>query len=307
MLARLIARLVASLAVIALVFVISRALIRALPGDPVETAMAESGTALPIEEVRAELGLDAPFSTSLIRDARRALHGDLGISFISRRPIAPILARSLGRTVTLAGLALAFALLFSLVIGVSAAGLPDERTRLLADRFCIAYGACIAALPTPWIGPVLMLVFCVWIPLLPTGGHILLPAVTLALGFSGLWSRLLRDRVRETLEGSGSVNAARARGVHEWKVVLKYGLAPCSGALLAYLGTQAGALIAGAFITETLFDWHGLGFLLVDAVLKRDYPTVEWAVFTASVASLAGTAAGDWMQRRADPRLRSDA
>ncbi len=291
--------------VILAVFVLSRAIIRALPGDPLETVIAESGTSLPPGQIRAELGLDRPFVPALIHDALRATHGDLGISFISRRAIRPLLAHALYRTLLLSSLSLTFALSLALVLGLSAAGITDERIRVHADRLCLGYGACVAALPTPWIGPVLMLAFCVWIPLLPTGGNILLPSITLALGFGGLWSRLIRDRVRETLLSSGAVPAARARGVPEWKVVLKYGLAPCSGSLLAYLGTQAGAMIGGAFITETLFDWHGVGFLLVDAVLKRDYPVVEWAIFVAAIASLAGTSLGDCLQRLVDPRIKA--
>jgi peptide/nickel transport system permease protein len=300
---RLVARLCASLVVVALVFVASRALVRALPGDPLETALGETGTSLPVERVRKELGLDVPFGAALVRDARRAFHGDLGVSLISRRPVAPLLAQGLYRTALLASLSLTFALGIALALGLSAAGIGDERKRRRADRLCLAYGALVSALPTPWIGPMLMLVFCVWIPILPTGGNILLPAITLALGFAGLWARLLRDRVGETLRLPATA-AARARGVPEWKVVVKYGLAPCAGALLAYLGTQAGGLIAGAFVTEAIFNWHGMGLLLVDAVLKRDYPVVEWGVFATGLASLAGNAAGDTLQRWADPRLR---
>ncbi|MGZ3708826.1 MAG: ABC transporter permease subunit, partial [Bdellovibrionota bacterium] len=98
--------------------------------------------------------------------------------------------------------------------------------------------------------------------------------------------------------------AARARGLPEWRVLVKYGLAPCSGALLAYLGTQAGALLGGAFVVEMIFSWKGLGSLLVESVLRRDYPLVEAGTFVASAAILAGNWAGDFAQRRMDPRLR---
>ena len=136
-----------------------------------------------------------------------------------------------------------------------------------------------------------------------TSRRLSLTRATLALVFSGLWCRLIRSRVRETLQ-FGAAQGARARGIPEWKVTLKYGLAPASGALLAFLGTQAGGLLAGAFVVETIFDWPGMGSLLIESVLRRDYPVVEGAVFLAAFASLAGSALGDWLQASLDPRSR---
>ena len=108
--------------------------------------------------------------------------------------------------------------------------------------------------------------------------------------------------MRETLT-LGAATGARARGLAEPRVLLKYGLAPASGALLAYLGTQFGSLLAGAFVTEVLFNWRGLGSMLIEAVLKRDYPIVEAGTFVAASASFAGTLLGDWAQQVVDPRL----
>ena len=149
-----------------------------------------------------------------------------------------------------------------------------------------------------------MYVLAVALPLFPVSGGLALPALTLSIPFSGLWSRLIRERVSETLR-LGAAPGARARGIPEWRVVIKYGLAPASGSLLAYLGTQFGALLGGAFVTEAIFDWPGLGSLLVDSVLRRDYPLVEAAVFAAAAASLLGSLFGDWAQTWIDPRRRS--
>jgi ABC-type dipeptide/oligopeptide/nickel transport system permease component len=295
----LLLRLSLTIALLLLIFAGSRALIRALPGDPLSTLMAESGTTLPVEVLREELGLDRPFFLALGQDLSRALHGDLGISLLSREPIAPLLAERFFNTLELTFIALLLALGLSLVLGLSAASRPGH----WIDSFCTGYGALTAALPTPWIGPVLLLAFAVWVPIFPVGGHVALPALTLALALSGLWARLIRERVREVLQ-HGAAPGARARGIAEWKVTLKYGLAPAAGALVAYLGTQVGALLAGAFVTEVLFDWHGMGSLVVDAVLKRDYPMVESGVFVAASAAFLGTLAGDWLQSALDPRVR---
>ncbi|OFZ79148.1 MAG: hypothetical protein A2583_00455 [Bdellovibrionales bacterium RIFOXYD1_FULL_53_11] len=286
----------------AMVFTASRAIVRGLPGDPLDTLTAETGSPLAREELAHELGLDKPFFQSLAADAIHAIRGDFGRSILTRQSVAPQIIGALSRTLALTMLALAIGLGISIMLGLAAAGWPGPaRARL--DSICTAFGALTAALPTPWLGPMLIYTLSVWLPVFPVGDSIVLPAITLAIGFSGFWSRLIRERVRETL-AFGAASGARARGLHELRVVFKYGLMPSAGALGAYLGTQIGALMAGAFITETVFDWPGMGLLLIEAVLKRDYPVVEAAVFVAGSLSLIGTALGDWTQSRMDPRLR---
>jgi peptide/nickel transport system permease protein len=296
---KLLSRFIVFLFLLSITFAGTRGIVRALPGDPIETLLAESGTSLPRELVVRQLGLDKPFLQSILEDASHFLSGDFGLSLLSKKPIAPLLATRLGNTLELASLTSLFALTLSLTLGVLAATHPGR----MIDRVCTIYGAFSAALPVPWIGPMILLVFAVWIPLFPTGGHPLLPSLALSLQLTGLWSRLIRERVREELF-RGAVPGARARGIPEWKVLIKYALAPASGSLLAYLGTQIGALLTGAFVVEVIFDWRGLGHLLVDSVLKRDYPLVEAATFVAASMSLLGTFAGDWAQKQWDMRLR---
>jgi ABC-type dipeptide/oligopeptide/nickel transport system permease component len=272
--------------ILAFVFILSRSMIRSLPGDPLETLVAETATNVPREELRQELGLDRPFWSAVAQDLRQAVvHGDLGISLFTRQQITPLIGERFLKTIQLTLAALALGLCLSLTIGLlAAAG--------IGDRFCTLYGGVTAALPTPWIGPILIYLLSVWLPVLPPRDHIVLPALTLAIGFSGTWSRLIRQRVRESL-AVGAARGARARGVSEFTVLLKYGLAPVSGALIAYLGTQLGFLLAGAFVTEVIFNWPGLGSLFVNAVLSRDYTVVEAAAFVGAATSLFGTALGD--------------
>jgi peptide/nickel transport system permease protein len=299
-------RLSGMLALLALAFVASRGLVRLLPGDPVATLTAETGSPLDADALRAELGLDRPFTAALANDARRAIEGDLGRSLLSRQPVAPLLAERFRSTLllTLLSLALggALALLLGLLAAPGAAGGPLSR---FADGVCTLHGALAAALPLPWIGPVLILAFAVRLRWLPLGGHVALPALALAIPFSGLWARLIRERVRETLR-LGSAPGARARGLPEARVLWKYGLAPAAGPLLAYLGTQLGAFLSTGFVAEVVFNYPGMGSLLVDAVLARDYPVVEAAVFAGAACSLAGTWLGDTLQSAADPRVREE-
>ncbi|MCM2276601.1 MAG: ABC transporter permease [Oligoflexia bacterium] len=293
------ARALNTLLLLGLIFIGSRAMVRALPGDPLETLIAESGTSIPAAELRRELKLDRPFLPALAADLRDFTRGDLGVSLFSKKPVAPLLATRFLKTLALTMLAFALAALLSLPLGLSSAMRPGSKI----DRFCSAFGGISAALPMPWLGPLLLLAFSVWLPLFPAGGHVALPALALAIAVSGLWARLIRERVRETLL-RGAAPGARARGVPEWKVALKYGLAPASGSLAAYLGTQVGGMLAGAFVVEAIFDWKGLGSLLVEAVLRRDYPVIEGGIFVAASCSLVGTLLGDWLQGAIDPKTR---
>ncbi len=263
-------------------------MVRALPGDPLDTLVAETGTSIPREVIRHEMGLDRAFFPALAEDTVRLAHGDLGKSLFSKEPITPLILRRFKNTLILALTSLAISLALSLWIGLKAAQNPGT----LADRFCTGFGAFTAALPSPWIGPVLIVVFAVWIPLFPLGENVCLPAITLALSLSGMWARLIRNRVRDSLL-LGSSQAARARGVPEWLVLLKYGLAPVSGTLVGYLGVQFGDLLAGTFVIEVIFNWRGMGSLWVNAVLRRDYPVIEAATFVAAASILLGILWGD--------------
>ena len=288
-------RTLSMILILLLAFAASRGLVRTLPGDPLETILAETGTSIPAELIRAEMGLDRPFFPALVSDVKKAFQGDLGHSLISREPVGTMVAAAFLRTVLLTCVAIALGLAISLAIG-----LPASFGGKL-DGFCSLYGSVTAALPTPWIGPLLAYMLGVAVPIFSLGGSIWLPAFTIALGFSGFWSRLIRERVRENLL-FGPAACARSRGLPEWKIALKYGLAPVSGAMLGYLGTQAGALLAGTFVTELVFDWPGMGTLLVESVLRRDYPVVEASVFMTATGALFGTLVGDWAQSTVDPR-----
>jgi peptide/nickel transport system permease protein len=292
-------RLLSSLIVIGLVFAASRVLVRMLPGDPLESLVAETGTSISIEELKSEFGLDRPIAEAILKDFKQMLHGDWGRSLISRQPIAPLLKRRFLRTLGLTLVAFSLSLVLSLTIGLlSARDLWGKWS-----SFCSIYGAITAAFPTPWLGPILIYFFAVRWPVFPLGGHLALPSLSLALVFSGLWARLIRAQVSEALT-SGFAQSARARGISEWKVIFKYGLIPSSGALVAYLGTQLGALLAGAVVTEVIFDWKGMGSLLVDSVLRRDYPVIEAAVFIGSMTAILGTWLGDFFQQAMNPRIR---
>ena len=292
-------KIAAALPVLLLLFVCTRGLIRLLPGDPIETLIAESGSSLPIEFLRAELGLDRPFLLALGQDLLRWLGGDLGRSILSGQPVGPLLLSRLQSTFILASCAWLSSLIFSLSLGCWSAVHPQGKV----DRAGWAFTTLSAALPLPWLGPLLLIIFSLWIPISPVSGGLALPTFTLALSISGVWSRLVRNRTAEQLTHP-SVSSARARGVSELRVALKYGLAPAAGGLMAYFTSQLGHLLAGSFVAELIFGWKGMGTLLIEAVLKRDYPVVEAGIFLSSALIWLANTLGDILQRIVDPRQR---
>jgi peptide/nickel transport system permease protein len=288
-----------------LVFILSRSIIRFLPGNPIETLIAESGTFMDPEVLLKELNLDQPFWISLWIDFQNFIQGDWGKSLLSGLPIRPIFLERLENTLLLAAASILFSLVFSLALGLLSASKNQSFLSRATDSFCSGFGALAAALPVPWIGPIFLYLLAVQFPLFPPQGHWFLPALTLSVGYAGVWSRLIRERVREVLQ-SDMTRSARSRGVSEFWITLKYGLAPASSALLGHFGTQLGGILAGAFITETIFQWPGLGLLFIEAVLARDYLVVEVCVFFTGSFSIFGVFLGDLLKQWADPRQKTD-
>lgn len=283
------------------VFAATKSLVRAIPGDPIDAILAETGTSIPRETLEKELKLDLPFWKAITLQTRDAISGDFGQSITQKRAIGPILGERLKNSSLLALIALSTGLLIALVLAILST-LPF-RAQNTFDRIQKFHSAWVAALPTAWIGPIFAFVFGVQLQLFALGGNVWLPALTLGYCVSGFWTRAFRETLRKELHRDHA-RAARARGVGELRLLLKYGLYPAAGPLFSYLGTQTGGLLAGAVITETIFDWPGLGALLVESIFKRDYPLIEATIFLSSALILLGNWLGDVAQLGVNPRLR---
>ncbi len=282
-------------ALIATIFLITRALLRMLPGDPLETLIAETGSTLPREVLREELGLDRGYWSSVLHD----IQNGLGFSITSREPVLESLVARLGRTLLLSSSALALALLAALPGAmVSAFGDPDRWTARLT-RGLARLGL---TLPSTWMGPVLLYLFAVLFPWAEFKGSGPLACLTLSIPLAAQWQRLISLRLKEESRQPFFVTAM-GKGLGNRAVILKHALAPAGGALLAILGSQWGALLGGTFVVEHIFDWPGLGTAWIQAVQQRDYPMVEGATFIGATTCLVGMALGDWVQRRWDPRV----
>lgn len=301
----MIRRLVQFLLSAVAVFILSRALIRALPGDPLDTLLAETALSIPREKIAEDLGLNLPFLEALARDIGRMLHGDLGYSLVTREPVLPMLLARLARTFQLAFGALAIALALGVPAGLFCAH-PDARGRSgVAASWIRRASTFFIAVPIAWIGPAILYLFAILLPLAEFRESLLLASLAIGLPLAGGWARLVELRASEEMR-QPFFRAALARGIPMPRALLKNALAPSAGALLAIIGSQAGALLAGSFIAEWIFDWPGMGIAWIQATLQRDYPVMEGATFIGATTCLAGVFLGDLMQQLWDPRQREE-
>ncbi|HLK09851.1 MAG TPA: ABC transporter permease [Candidatus Binatia bacterium] len=282
------------------------AFLRLVPGDPAEVMLGESAAPADVAALRHDLGLDLPLPAQLGRFLVHLARGDLGESLAFHAPVAGVVAARYPATLELAAAALLLALATALPLGAAAALRPrsplDRSARLLSLA-----GVC---LPTFVWGPLLVLAFAIglgWLPVAGRGGaaHLVLPAVTLALGMAGILVRLTRTSMLAAL-AEDHVRTARAKGASPLRVAVCHAL-PCAlPPLAAVVALQAGALLGGAVIVETIFGWPGLGRLLLEAIDARDYPLVQGCVLVIAASYVAVNAAGDLLHGALDPRLRDD-
>lgn len=291
------------LGVVTLVF----AFVHLVPGDPVDVMLGESARAADRETLRSELGLDRPLLTQYGAYLAGIARGDLGRSFTFRMPVAAVIAERAPATLRLAGCGLAVAVALALPVGVLAAVRKDT----LLDRGSLVASLVGVSMPNFWLGPLLVLLFSVRLGWLPVSGDegwrsLVLPSLTLGAALSAILTRMLRSSLVEVL-GAEYLQAARARGVPEWKVIWVHALRNGCLPVITILGLQLGSLLSGAVITETVFAWPGLGTLLVGAIQGRDYPLVQGCVLVVSVGYLAANLFADLLYRWADPRVRRGA
>ncbi len=296
-------------------------LIELVPGDPATVILGETATPEQIENFKVHHGLDRPaFFFSLSSEGgfrwngaenryvdywRGLLHGDLGTSFKTDKPVRDMILERYPATIKLAIAAMLIAVGIAIPLGVVAGSNKNK----LIDNIASFIALLGISLPTFVIGPFLVYLFAVQLRIFsPTGSanpeDIILPAVTLGAALSAILTRMVRSSVIEEL-GEDYVRTARAKGLSERKViykhVLKNGLIP----VVTILGLQLGVLLAGSIITERIFNWQGLGLLLLeDGIGKRDYRLVQGCVLVISVTFIVANSLTDLVYRRLDPRIR---
>jgi peptide/nickel transport system permease protein len=279
-------------------------LIHLIPGDPVEVMLGEAAQPADLQALRHALGLDQALHIQFWRYLQGLAHLDFGNSLHSRRPVLDLLLERLPATLELTAAALLLAISVALPLGVIAALRKDSGW----DRSAMAFAMLGVSVPSFWMGPVLILVFAVWLGWLPVSGRdgfssLLLPALTLGLGMAAILARMVRSALLDTLN-EDYIRTARAKGLPMRTVVWRHALRNALLPVITLLGLQLGALLGGTVITETVFAWPGIGLLVVESIQRRDYPVVQACVLFISIAYVLVNTLTDLVYAQVDPRVR---
>ena len=281
-------------------------LIHLIPGDPAEVIAGIGASGADIERVRSQLGLDRPILVQYGFWLERALTGDLGLSLVSRQPVLGQVLSRFGNTLQLSLAGMAVALALGLATGIGAA----LRRGTLWDYVFSLLAIFGVSVPIFWLGLLLMLLFALQLGWLPATGMdgaraFVLPALTLGLNAAALIARITRSSVLDVL-GQDFVRTAHAKGASPrrvlWVHVLRNGAIP----ILTVTALQFGYLLGGAVLTETVFVWPGLGRLLTDAILQRDFPVIQGGILIVALSMILLNLVTDLLYAVADPRIRYD-
>jgi len=297
---RVLQAVVALLGVTCVVF-----LLVSLSGDPAFILLTpEAG-----EEQRAAFrelyGLDQPLPVQYARYVSHVARGDFGSSFAFNRPAIQVVLERLPATLLLTATAIALGVVVGMPAGVAAASKASGPL----DRLVMALVLLGQSVPTFWLGLLMIRIFAVNLRLVPVSGHgtvlhLVMPAVALGLYLAALLARLTRSEMLEAL-AQDYVRTARAKGLSERVVTVAHALKNALLPIVTLIGLQLGALLGGAVVTETVFAWPGIGSLVLDAILRKDYPVVLAAVEFVAAAFIVINVALDLLYGYLDPRLRT--
>jgi peptide/nickel transport system permease protein len=306
-------------AVVLVIATFNFVLVHAAPGDPAQVIAGQSGSADAklLSQLRAEYGLDKPYPVQLATYLKRILTLDLGFSYRQQRPVLSLLLERLPATLLLTGTAFLLALLVGVVLGT----LAGVRAGTWSDTLFTVLSLLLYAMPVFWLGLMLVLLFSVKLEWLPAFGyvtigvemtplqhirdiasHLLLPAVSLAAVYLAIYARLMRSSVIEVTH-QDFIKTARAKGLKQPRIIARHILRNAILPVVTVAGMQAGALVGGAVVIETVFAWPGLGRLTYDAVLQRDYPVMLGIFLAMSIIVIVLNLVTDAIYRLIDPRV----
>lgn len=301
------------------VIILNFFLIKLAPGDPASILAGEAGSGDPqyVETLRREFGLDQPVLVQLWNYVSGVLRLDLGFSYRNQVPVLDLILDRLPATLLLTGTAFAFSLLTGVLFGVMAA---RNRGRVL-DSLITTLALVFYATPLFWIALMSVLLFSIhlaWLPpfdmetigaghtglrrALDIGHHLILPAVTLGLFYTAVYTRLTRASMLEMM-GLDFVKTARAKGVPQSRIIRRHVLRNAILPVFTFAGMQAGQLVGGAILTETVFAWPGIGRLMFDALMQRDYPVLLGVFLVTAVVVVVINFITDLLYRFVDPRI----
>ena len=308
----LLGRLFALVPVLLGLSVLTFLMLAAIPGDPVVTMLGMEADPQAIATLRARFALDQPLPMRFLAWLGHALTGDLGRSIQTGRPVLSTVLTAMVPTLELAGAAL----LVSLLIAVPAGVVSAVRRGGVADAAASLLALAGLSLPSFWLGILLILLFTIRLPWLPSSGyaafssaplqalsHLALPALTLGAALAAATMRMTRGAMLDVLPAE-FVRTARAKGLRDRRVVWRHALVPALVPVVTLVGVQLGQVLGGVVVTETVFAWPGVGKLLVDGIFARDYPIVQGAILLTATLFVLVNLLADLLCLLIDPRTR---
>jgi peptide/nickel transport system permease protein len=308
-------RLAGAVPILVIVSLITFAMIHLIPGDPAAAIAGMSATAEQVAHIRHDLGLDEPILSQLWHWYANLLRGNFGESLLLGQPVLQATMQRLPVTLALS----VYALVLTLVIGLVSGILAALRHNTWVDQLAMVVAMLGISVPNFYLGLLMIILFAVDLRWLPTGGYIAftddplgwlatstMPAISLALLLTGLLARITRSTMLEVLR-QDYIRTARAKGLTEGRVVVKHALANAMIPITTVVGIIVSLLISGSVVTETLFSIPGIGQLLTQAVLNRDYPMVQGGLLITTALLVLVNIAVDVCYALLDPRVRYEA
>ncbi|OZI27889.1 glutathione ABC transporter permease GsiC [Bordetella genomosp. 7] len=297
-------RLVGLVPTLLIVAVLVFLFVHMLPGDPARLAAGQDADLETVELVRAELGLDKPLPEQFVRFFTNIVQGDLGTSMRTRRPVSTEIAERFMPTLLLTLVSMAWSVLFGMTIGIFSAVFRNR----WPDRLGMTLAVSGISFPAFALGMLLMQVFSVNLGWLPTVGadswkHYILPSLTLGAAVAAVMARFTRASFVEVIQ-EDFVRTARAKGLRERVVIVKHTLRNALIPVVTMMGLQFGFLLGGSIVVEAVFNWPGLGRLLVDSVNMRDYPVIQALVLLFSLEFILINLVVDMLYGFINPTIR---
>ena len=303
------------------VIVLNFLLLQAAPGDVVDSMLAEGGGGDPklAAQLRESYGLDQPIYIQLFKYLGRVLSGDLGFSFYYDETVAELIVNALPTTLMLTLSALVVAVVMGTLFGIYSAMNP----RGLFSHFVTVFSLFGYATPVFWLGMIILLVFALHLPWFPAFGirsipepdgllnrtldilqHLVLPVFTLAILYLASYSRISRASMLDVL-GADYIRTARTKGMSEFVVIFKHALKNAALPVVTLAGLQLGQIFSGAVLVETVFSLPGVGPLLYESIVRRDYPVILGVLFGAATTTIVANIITDLLYKKMDPRIQS--
>lgn len=303
---------------IAFVVVLNFFLFRILPGDPARAVRDPRLTQQAVEAIRVRFGLDQPLYVQFLLYIRNLLQGELGTSFHTQRPVAQILLENLWNTLLLIGAGTFFSIILGIVLGILAAW----RSRTVVDYSVLVASLVAWAAPTFWLGIILLFwgssqlglpiggkvtaggnFATIWDRWLDIGRHMLLPTLTYTIIYAGQYTLFMRSAVLDIFS-EDYILTAKAKGLNSFQILRDHALRNAMLPTVTVVALNLGFTVAGAIEIETVFSWPGLGYTVVEAVGRQDYPVLQGAFLLLAVSVIFANLLADLLYSYLDPRVR---